>query len=186
MFSSKILCFFALTLSSSLTIVLTTSCNGSRNVERIKSSNSKINLIKYSDSIQQTAKRRCTDDPWLSDEIMKVGYQLGVKTFIGEPELPNKDATYKALHGQLGILTLGTRPMNQLVRCKLITHEYIHVLQHINENLKGMEPLGWPVSSESLNYFGSPQEAEAYTYQDHAELVLKLLLKVRSEKIHEK
>jgi len=52
------------------------------------------------------------------------------------------------------------------VPCLLISNEFIHSLQHLNGDLKGVEPLGWLVSAEAVSRFGSLQEAEAYTHSE--------------------
>ena len=70
--------------------------------------------------------------------------------------------------------------MSAEVRCKLISHEFIHVLQHLNGNLKAGKPLGWKVTNADLNAFGSVQEAEAYLYQNQAERVLLILESIES------
>ena len=65
--------------------------------------------------------------------------------------------------------------MSAEVRCKLISHEFIHVLQHIHGDLKGVPTLGWPSSSELIERTGAPQEAEAYQHQNSAGYVLRML-----------
>ncbi len=57
--------------------------------------------------------------------------------------------------------------MSAEVRCLLISHEFIHVLQHLNRQLKGVQPLGWGPSRD--------QEAEKYAHQNQAGHVLQLL-----------
>ena len=57
--------------------------------------------------------------------------------------------------------------MSAEVRCQLISHEFIHVLQHLHGDLKGVPPLGWGPSHD--------QETEAYAHQNRAGHVLKLL-----------
>ena len=63
------------------------------------------------------------------------------------------------------------RPMSPLVRCQLMSHEFIHVLQHLHGNLRGVLPLGW--TNEHPDPI--PQEAEAYGHQQRAGYVLRLL-----------
>ena len=113
----------------------------------------------------------CQQDPTLGKQLLDQGRRLGIKLVTGEPELPGKDASYRALPGRLGVITFKQRPMAAEVRCKLISHEFIHVLQHLHGDLKGVPPLGWPT--------GHPdpvlQEAEAYGHQNRAGYVLKLL-----------
>ena len=57
--------------------------------------------------------------------------------------------------------------MNAEMHCLLISHELIHVLQHLHGDLKGVPPLGWRPSWE--------QEAEDYAHQNQAGHVLQLL-----------
>ena len=117
----------------------------------------------------------CHDDPNLVDALLLQAQRIGVAVRAGSPELPGKDATYRAEPGRLGTITLLTRPMPAEVRCLLITHELIHVLQHLHGQLKGVPPLGWPTTAEQQQRFGSPQEAEAYGHQNQAGHVLMLL-----------
>ncbi|WP_186500851.1 hypothetical protein [Synechococcus sp. A15-60] len=117
----------------------------------------------------------CTQDPALDKSLLSEGRRLGVAVKAGEPELPGKDATYRAEPGRLGTITLKQRPMSDEVRCLLISHEFIHVLQHLHGDLKGVSPLGWPVSPQGIERFGAVQEAEAYRYQNNAGYVLMLL-----------
>ena len=56
--------------------------------------------------------------------------------------------------------------MSLEVPCCLIGDEFIHLLQHLHGDLKGVEPLGWLVSAEAVSRFGSLQEAEAYTHSE--------------------
>ncbi len=119
---------------------------------------------------------KCSDQPDLAERLISTGRELGVRVLIGKPLLDGKDATYEALPGRLGTIIISDRIMAPEVRCKLISHEFIHVLQHLRANLLGVEPLGWIVPIEAVSAFGSLQEAEAYTYQNNASVVLKLLL----------
>lgn len=113
----------------------------------------------------------CDDNPALGDALLSEGQRLGISVQAGEPELPGKDATYRAEPGRLGTITLKQRPMSPLVRCLLISHEFIHVLQHLQGNLRGVPPLGWSTSHPDP----IPQEAEAYGHQRRAGYVLFLL-----------
>lgn len=115
----------------------------------------------------QGAGRTCSADPSIAAELLREGQRLGVRVIAGLPELPDKDATYRAEHGRLGTIRLKHRPMSAEVRCKLISHEFIHVLQHLHGDLKGVPPLGWGPSHD--------QEAEAYAHQNQAGHVLNLL-----------
>ena len=56
--------------------------------------------------------------------------------------------------------------MSLEVLCLLISNEFIHLLQHLHGDLKGVEPLGWLVSAEAVSRFALLQEAEAYTHQN--------------------
>ena len=107
--------------------------------------------------------------------MLREGQRLGIAVVSGIPELAERDASYRAEHGRLGTITLKPRPMSEEVRCLLISHEFIHVLQHLYGNLKGVPPLGWGASDAQLMRFGSKQEAEAYAHQNQAGYVLKLL-----------
>ena len=117
----------------------------------------------------------CKQNPKLDQALLLEGQRLGIRVVAGQPELAGKDATYRAEHGRLGTIILKQRPMSAQVRCMLISHEFIHVLQHLSADLKGVPPLGWDVSPKGIQRFGSIQEAEAYRHQNHAGHVLQLL-----------
>ena len=117
----------------------------------------------------------CQQDPSLDEALLREGSRLGVRVIAGQPELANKDATYRAEHGRLGTIMLKQRSMSAGVRCMLISHEFIHVLQHLNGNLKGVNSLGWQITPDDIQRFGSIQEAEAYRYQNRAGHVIHLL-----------
>ena len=113
----------------------------------------------------------CQQDPALGDALLKQGRRLGITVQRGEPELPGKDASYRAEHGRLGTIMLKQRPMSPVVRCLLISHEFIHVLQHLHGDLRGVPTLGW----SNAHPDPIPQEAEAYGHQQRAGYVLRLL-----------
>ena len=117
----------------------------------------------------------CKGNPGLAELLLQEGQRLGIAVVSGPPELPGKDASYRAEQGRLGTITLKPRPMSAEVRCLLISHEFIHVLQHLYGQLKGVPPLGWGATTEQISRFGSDQEAEAYAHQNNAGHVLRLL-----------
>ena len=51
--------------------------------------------------------------------------------------------------------------MSPLVRCMLISHEFIHVLQHLQGDLRDVQPLGWLTEHPEP----IPQETDAYGCQ---------------------
>ena len=124
----------------------------------------------------------CKQNPKLDQALLVEGQRLGVRVVAGEPELAGKDATYRAEHGRLGTITLKQRPMSDEVRCMLISHEFIHVLQHLHGDLKGVPPLDWPVTPQDVQRFGVVQEAEAYRYQNRSGYVLELLKQIPKPK----
>ena len=104
----------------------------------------------------------------MADLLLAEGRRLGITVKAGQPELPGKDATYRAEPGRLGPITIKQRPMSPVVRCLLISHEFIHVLQHLQGNLRGVPPLGW----SNVHPDPIPQEAEAYGHERRARYLL--------------
>ena len=88
--------------------------------------------------------------------------------------MPGKDATYRAFPGRLGTIILGDKELSPQSKCELITHEFIHVLQHLNGDLTQVKQLGWPIEENSIKIYGSIQEAEAYGHQKKVGEVLSL------------
>lgn len=88
----------------------------------------------------QPAGRTCSGNPAIAEELLREGQRLGVQVITGPAELPGKDASYRAEHGRLGTIHLKKRPMSAEVRCLLMGHEFIHVLQHLHALLKGVPP----------------------------------------------
>ena len=113
----------------------------------------------------------CREDPGLADGLLAEGRRLGITVETGQPELQGKDATYRAESGRLGSITIKQRQMSSEARCMLISHEFIHVLQHLQGDLRGVPPLGWTTEHPDP----IPQEAEAYGHQQQAGYVLRLL-----------
>ena len=113
----------------------------------------------------------CQQDPALADLLLADGRRLEITVKTGKPELPRKDATYRAESGRLGSIMIKQRPMSPEVRCVLISHEFIHVLQHLQGDLRGVSVLGWTTQHPDP----IPQESEAYGHQQRAGYVLWLL-----------
>ncbi len=109
----------------------------------------------------------CSSSPWVIESLVLLGNDLGVSLRHGIPKLQGKDATYEAFSGKLGIITVTNRTLPSVTYCQLITHEYIHVLQHLNGNLKSVLPIGWHLTYKQIYSNESLQEAEAYAYQDY-------------------
>ena len=85
----------------------------------------------------------CQDDPALADLLLAEGSRLGIVVKAGQPELPGKDASYRAEHGRLGTITIKQRPMSPLVRCMLISHEFIHCCSIFMVGFAVGRPWGW-------------------------------------------
>ena len=117
----------------------------------------------------------CSSNPRLVESIVLLGNELGVSLLKGTPKLPGKDATYEAFHGRLGAITITNKSLTSVTYCQLITHEYIHVLQHLKGGLKLLLPMGWPLTYNQIYSQESLQEAEAYAYQDNIGKVYYLL-----------
>ena len=117
----------------------------------------------------------CIDNPSIVNTIIRLGERLGVTVRKGQPKLLNKDATYEAFHGELGSIIISNRPMTKEVYCMLITHEFIHVLQHLHGNLEKVIPLGWELDYKQIYSYSTLQEAEAYAYQNSPIKIIYLL-----------
>ena len=87
--------------------------------------------LRWPDYSAQPAARglTCSADPTIADALLRQGQRLGIAVVAGPPELPGRHASYRALPGRLGTITLKQRPMSAEVRCLLISHEFIHVLR---------------------------------------------------------
>lgn len=134
-----------------------------------KENKSLLNKYKLSEDIT------CSKKPYLVNTILSLGKSMGVRVIYGKPKLENKDATYEAFPGKLGIITIKNRPMSQIVYCQLVTHEFIHVLQHIHGDLNSVKPLGLELKYIDIYRNSSLQEAEAYAYQDYIGYIIDLL-----------
>ena len=66
------------------------------------------------------------------------------------------------------------------VSCLLISNEFIHLLQPLQGDLKGVDPLGWLVSAEAVSRFALLQEAEAYTHQNKTGRLTQRLFEAES------
>ena len=70
--------------------------------------------------------------------------------------------------------------MSSEVPCLLISNEFIHLLQHLQGDLKGVDPLGWLVSAEAVSRFALLQETEAYTHQNKTGKLAQRLFEAES------
>jgi len=129
--------------------------------------------------ISGTGTTDCNNAPQLADRLLGEATRLGIQVFQGPAELAGKDASYRALHGRPGTITLSPRPMGPTTRCQLITHEMIHVLQHFGRGLKGVDPIGLGSNPQESLRHPEPQEAEAYSHQNKPLLILQLLQRLR-------
>ena len=84
---------------------------------------------------------------------------------------------YHAKPGQPGVLELRAQVSAPATPelCSLISHEMVHVLQHWRGQLQALLPLGWPTDGAPPGRRLSVHEAEAYTAQNHPQLVLAAL-----------
>ena len=112
----------------------------------------------------------CKEDPVLVDLLLVKCRRLGVTANSGQPELLAKAVTYRADPGRLGSITIQERPISSAVRCMLISHECIHVLQHFQGDFRGVPPLGWTTE------YHDPitQKSEAFGHQQQVVFVLGL------------
>jgi len=121
----------------------------------------------------------CNNAPQLAEHLLKEASRLGIQVIQGAPELPGKDASYRAMHGRPGIILISPRPMGASTRCQLITHEMIHVLQHFKRSLKGVDPIGLGTTTAEASRHSQPQEAEAYSNQNKPLKILELLQRLK-------
>ena len=124
----------------------------------------------------------CIDNPSIVNTILSLGERLGVNIQEGQPKLLNKDATYEAFPGQIGTIIVSNRTMTKATYCMLITHEFVHVLQHLKGNLRKVIPLGWTLSYTQIYSHSSLLEAEAYAYQNSPMKIIFFLKKYLQEK----
>ncbi len=129
--------------------------------------------------LQLSSSTDCNNAPQLSERLLQEASRLGVQVIQGVPELPGKDASYRAIHGRPGVILISPRPMGASTRCQLITHEMIHVLQHFNRSLKGVDPIGLGTTAAEASRHSQPQEAEAYSNQNKPLKILELLQRLK-------
>jgi hypothetical protein len=100
----------------------------------------------------QPAGRTCSANPAITEELLRAGQRLGVQVIAGQQELPGKDGRYRAEDGRLGTIRLKQRLMSAKVSCLLISHEFIHVLQHLHGQRQPVSAGGpWnPCTKEQL------------------------------------
>ena len=157
--------------------------NSFTNINTLLVDNAKVfaSQIQLNDSDNRKSQNiLCSENPMKVKIILDYGKKLGVNVEKGIPKLPGKDATYEAFYGKIGTVIVKDRPMTNVVYCKLIVHEFIHVLQHLKADLKAVTPLGWDVDSSFISRYGSLQEAEAYQYQNNLGKVLSELNKFKN------
>lgn len=121
----------------------------------------------------------CNIAPQLAERLLQEASRLGIQVIQDVPELPGKDASYRAIHGRPGVILISPRPMGASTRCQLITHEMIHVLQHFNRSLKGVDPIGLGTTAAEASRHSQPQEAEAYSNQNKPLKILELLQRLK-------
>lgn len=129
--------------------------------------------------LQLSSSTDCNNAPQLAERLLQEASRLGIQVIQGVPELPGKDASYRAMHGRPGIILISPRPMGASTRCQLITHEMIHVLQHFNRSLKGVDPIGLGTTTAEASRHSQPQEAEAYSNQNKPLKILELLQRLK-------
>ena len=129
--------------------------------------------------LQLSSSTDCNNAPQLTERLLQEVSRLGIQVIQGVPELPGKDASYRAIHGRPGIILISPRPMGASTRCQLITHEMIHVLQHFNRSLKGVDPIGLGTTAAETSRHSQPQEAEAYSNQNKPLKILELLQRLK-------
>ena len=113
----------------------------------------------------------CQNNPALADLLLAEGHRLAIKVKDGQPEPPGEGATYWAGLCRLRSIMIKQRPMSPEVRCTLISHESIHVLQHLEGGFAGSSTSGL----DNLHPDPISQEAVAYGHQQRPGYVLTLL-----------
>ena len=108
----------------------------------------------------------CTKNPEKVKYLVSLGERIGVNIKKGTPKLNGMDATYEAFDGRLGEIVVTRRKLHPVAYCQLITHEFMHVLQHLNGGLKIVKPLDLKLTYSQIYTQTSLQEAEAYAYQN--------------------
>ncbi|WP_114990315.1 hypothetical protein [Synechococcus sp. UW179A] len=107
--------------------------------------------------------------------------RLGVEVHTIQQQ-PSRPAVgfYFAKPGRPGRIDLHTSDTTSpITKCRLITHEMVHLLQHWHAGFRAVLPLGWPVDGEATEGRSlSPHEAEAFTAQEQPRKVLRALKKL--------
>ena len=110
--------------------------------------------------------------------------RLGVTVRWVKEGMTGRDAAYVAppgVPGEIHLFDATPRPTASAL-CTLLSHEMVHVLQHWKGNLRAVPPLGWPVDGAPQGRILSRQQREAYTAQEHPEMVLDAVRALRPVK----